>query len=248
MPSTYAHKRFGEQVFAILPTFLQEKITPHKKAFYLGLHGPDILFNYKPLSKNPIKKEGMDIHLTPAKNFFVKAAKKLTQFPDPLSSAEGAYIAGFLCHFCLDDACHGHIYKLEDTGVAHGKIEAEFDKRLLRLDGKKIRGYNPAGHLTHKEGVAKASAFMLDKEEKDLKKAIKTMRTVNNLFVFPFEPLHWLLHLILKIIGLDNKFGSMFLRLKTDKRCVETIDILTKRLSDALAPHRRTYRRILLNA
>ncbi len=236
MPSTYAHKRFGELVFDLLPAPLQEQINTHKESFYLGLHGPDILFYYKPTSSSPTKKDGIAIHFAPAKDFFLKAAKKLIAFKNPLSTAEGAYVAGFLCHFGLDDACHGHIYKLEGTGVAHGKIESEFDKLLLRADGKKIRGYNPAGHLTDKNGTSLAAAVILEKDEEILKESIKTIRKINRLFTLPFEPFHWFAHLILNIAGMRKKFGSMFLHLSTDKRCVQTCNILKAQFEKAVQP------------
>lgn len=235
MPSTYAHKRFGERVFEKLPQALQEKINEHKTAFYLGLHGPDILFYYKPLSKNSNRKRGLDMHFAPAKDFFLQAAKKLVELDAPaLETAEGAYVAGFICHFGLDDACHGNIYQLEDTGVSHGKIESEFDKHLLRADGLKIRGYNPAGHLKDEKGTAKAAALMLNATEEELKVAIKTIRTINGMFVSRCEPFHALAHGVLKIAKLDRKFGDMFLHRKDDERCTECNLVLEQNLLRAV--------------
>ena len=44
MPSTYAHRRFGADVFAALPAAVQAKILPYRELYALGLHGPDLLF------------------------------------------------------------------------------------------------------------------------------------------------------------------------------------------------------------
>ncbi|MBQ9729729.1 MAG: zinc dependent phospholipase C family protein [Clostridia bacterium] len=237
MPSTYAHKRFGELVFEKLPAQMQEKIEKHKTAFYLGLHGPDILFYYKPLSKNSNRKKGLDMHFAPAKNFFLPTAKTLVaQNEDPLETAAGAYAAGFICHFGLDDACHGDIYKLEDTGVSHGKIESEFDKYLLRENGLKIAGYNPAKHLNSENGTASAAALLLNESEDVLKSAIKTIRTINGMFVSRSYLFHGLAHLVLKIAKMDRKFGDMFLHKKDDPRCSECNVVLAQNMKNAVEP------------
>ena len=136
MPALYAHKYFGETVLNALPQPLKNDIALHKEAFVLGTQGPDILFNHKPFSKNAIKQQGMDMHLRSAKDFFEKSAQKVAQAGN--QSATSAYVAGFICHFMLDNACHPHIYLLESKGVSHGRIESEFDKYLKRKNGEKV--------------------------------------------------------------------------------------------------------------
>lgn len=237
MPSTYAHKRFGELVFEKLPEQMQAKLNAHKTAFYLGLHGPDILFYYKPLSKKSNRKQGLDMHFAPAKDFFLPAAKTLSATSsDPLETAEGAYVAGFICHFGLDDACHGNIYKTEETGASHGKIESEFDKYLLRADGLKIAGYNPAKHLRDENGTAAAAAKMLSQDEAVIADAINTIRTINGLFVSRSYLFHALAHLVLKIAKLDRKFGDMFLHKKDDPRCADCNVVLAENMKKAVEP------------
>ena len=44
MPTTYAHDRFGREVWKKLPKDLKETIRKHKKLYLIGLHGPDIFF------------------------------------------------------------------------------------------------------------------------------------------------------------------------------------------------------------
>lgn len=48
MPSTYAHYRLGQEVLKNLPAKEKRLIEQHKELFDIGLHGPDILFYYKP--------------------------------------------------------------------------------------------------------------------------------------------------------------------------------------------------------
>ena len=49
MPSTYAHYRLGQKVLDNLTGGIKSTILNHKELYDIGLHGPDILFYYKPL-------------------------------------------------------------------------------------------------------------------------------------------------------------------------------------------------------
>ena len=51
MPTTYAHDRFGREVYEQLPANLKKIIRENKKLYLIGLHGPDIFFYYHPFSK-----------------------------------------------------------------------------------------------------------------------------------------------------------------------------------------------------
>ena len=155
MPAIYAHDRFGEAVISHLPLSLRETLQKYPIALHLGFQGPDILFYHKPLKKNPIKTKGMDIHHIPANVFFIEQAKRLISENERLDpSPYLSYIAGFLCHFLLDVALHPYIYEIEDTGISHGKIESEFDKYLLKKDGKPVRGLNTANVYSSQNGTA----------------------------------------------------------------------------------------------
>ena len=48
MPTTYAHDRFGREVYEQLPANLKKIIRENKKLYLIGLHGPDIFFYYHP--------------------------------------------------------------------------------------------------------------------------------------------------------------------------------------------------------
>ena len=43
MPTTYAHDRFGREVYEQLPANLKKIIRENKKLYLIGLHGPDYL-------------------------------------------------------------------------------------------------------------------------------------------------------------------------------------------------------------
>lgn len=73
MPATYTHAVYGRQVLDQLEPALRERINPHLACYNIGLHGPDLLFFYKPLSQAPIKKRGYAMHHEPGRPFFENA-------------------------------------------------------------------------------------------------------------------------------------------------------------------------------
>ena len=74
MPSTYAHRRFGAQAAARLPEELRGVVSRHRALYDIGLHGPDILFYYKPLFANPVNHVGYAMHDRPGIEFFRQAS------------------------------------------------------------------------------------------------------------------------------------------------------------------------------
>ena len=52
MPGTYAHYAFGKKVLAQVDDEIKNIILKNMDLFLIGLHGPDILFYYKPLIYN----------------------------------------------------------------------------------------------------------------------------------------------------------------------------------------------------
>ena len=115
MPSTYAHYCFGKAVYRRLPQEIQEEIKAYSPLYMTGLHGPDILFYYKPLKSNAINQIGYRMHGRPAVEFFEKAWMRAKE----LSEGRGgfAYLYGFICHFALDHSCHPYIEKkIKESG------------------------------------------------------------------------------------------------------------------------------------
>ena len=187
MPSTYAHKRFGEKVLSALPEPLSGHLKKHLPEYYLGLHGPDLLFYYRPLGKNAVNGKGYKMHEEKAAGFFEGARKALsdaakTQGVSPAETAEGAYIAGFICHFALDSECHGYIgRRIKETGIRHAAIETEFDRSLLTADGEKVLGVNHTAHLARPE-TAETAAKLLGVTEEQAQKALSFFVKANGWF------------------------------------------------------------------
>ena len=61
MPATYAHYKFGKKVYRALPSELRKIIKENGAAYMLGLHGPDLLFYYRPYFKNRINQRGVEM-------------------------------------------------------------------------------------------------------------------------------------------------------------------------------------------
>ncbi len=128
MPSTYAHYRLGKEVALSLPERLRNIIKKHMELYDIGLHGPDILFYYKPFFANRVNQTGFGMHEEQGKCFFEEAGNTIRA--KEKNDEHLAYIFGFICHFVLDSQCHGYIdEKIERSGVSHTEIEAEFDRR-----------------------------------------------------------------------------------------------------------------------
>lgn len=62
MPSTYAHYIFGQQIRGRLSGYERKVIDKYPELFNIGLHGPDILFYYRPLGKNKVNQLGSRMH------------------------------------------------------------------------------------------------------------------------------------------------------------------------------------------
>ena len=231
MPAAYAHRRFGEELISYLPPSFQKGLAPYMDTFFLGTEGPDVMFYHQPLKSNPVRKKASTMHYATGKSFFLRQGNRLLTeklvkkegggyVPD---SADAAYILGFLCHYLVDVHLHPLVYELEETGVPHGRIESEFDKVMLRKDGKPIRGYNTTSPLGNEPYTVKACAAALDIQEHEAAKAIKTMKKINGYFSSKNPLLHCAFHSLLTIMGVNKKFGSMFLYKKDDPKCAETV-------------------------
>lgn len=134
MPSDYAHYRFGGMVVDSLPAQQKRSIQRFRRLFDVGLHGPDLLFYYNPFWGNPLGQLGSQFHQKTGREFFETACAALKASP---SEAGTAYLYGLLGHYCLDALCHPYINSKQSDGVIrHAELETDFDRHLLRQDGK----------------------------------------------------------------------------------------------------------------
>jgi len=146
MPSTYAHRRFGADVLALLPDGLRATLEQHRELYDMGLHGPDLMFYYKALQSNPVNRLGNAMHEQKGEVFFTRARTVVENATD--KSAALAYALGFVCHFALDSTCHPYVEAyVRESGVGHCEIETEFDNALMREDGLDPIKFFTASHI-----------------------------------------------------------------------------------------------------
>ncbi len=183
MPAAYAHYRFGQAVLDCLPQSEQACIQAHRQLFDIGVHGPDILFYYRPVSSNPVSRLGNHIHTLPGTFWFPQMWEVVRQHPE--SGAHRAFLYGFLCHYALDSACHGYINQVgRESAFSHSQLETELDRYFLIADGKNPMRFKPTGHLHPSEENATVIAdFFPQLSAREVRESLRTMVVIENLWV-----------------------------------------------------------------
>ncbi len=183
MPAIYPPRRFAAQVLAACRNDeAREIIGAHAGLYEIGAQGPDLLFYYKPLSKNPVKAAGNAMHGEPAAPFFEQAAGKIAGAP--LGEALLAYLLGFVCHFALDSECHSYNEnEIAASGHDHISIETAFEAALMEKAGVDWKEENPAGYVAPSEKNARVIARVLPAEPAQLRAALACMKRYNRLLL-----------------------------------------------------------------
>lgn len=220
MPTTYTHYRFGCDVLKSLPAQIQEQILPYRELFDIGVHGPDLLFYYKPLSKHPVNQTGYAMHGRPGRDFFRAAKSSMDQTSE--SGPGLAYLYGFICHFILDSICHPYIEEqVRQTSITHSEIEAELDRRLMVIDRHDPITYRPTAHLKatpfHAETIAR---FFPSIGKHKILKCIKSMRWYCNMLVAPSPGKRKLIYAALKLAGCYPSIHGMIINYQTNPACI----------------------------
>ena len=165
MPTTYAHYSFGEAIRSRLAGSTRQAVDLHLDLYRLGLHGPDFLFYYKPMSPNKLTVLGHRIHKETGAAFLERAVRIALGIGNagPASASAGAqeqggaalqmsgaalaYLLGFACHYLLDSACHPLVRQAQARGLMHNLIETEFDRVLMERDGRDPVSFRPTAHI-----------------------------------------------------------------------------------------------------
>lgn len=219
MPTTYTHYRFGRDVLQQLPENLQKAISPYRDIYNIGLHGPDLLFYYKALSKNPVNQLGFAMHDKPAREFFRAAKLAMDQTSEP--GPGQAYLFGFICHFALDCTCHPYIgEKVRQTGISHSEIEAELDRALMVMDGRDPITFRPTAHLVPTRFYAQVIArFFPTVREQQIYKSIRSIRWYCDHLVAPQPWKRKLIFRLLKLAGCYDGIHGMVINYKPNPAC-----------------------------
>lgn len=233
MPTTFAHLYFGNQVLKELEPQLQSSINQWKELYYIGLHGPDILFYYKPMGKNPINSLGYAMHREKSADFF--RACKNTIDKSKNREAALAYVLGFICHFALDSECHGYVGRWEkQTGVSHSEIEMELDKHLLKKQKLNPGKFDATAQIVASERNAGIIAPFFGLPAKQVREAISAMKWYCSLFRNLRGVGRKLVFLVLKLTGHYRGMAGMFVTETDNPLCEQSNRELAGRLSLAV--------------
>ena len=234
MPAIYAHNQFGNKVLQKVDMERRVAILKYLRQFRIGLQGPDYLFFYKPLSKNPISQIGFQIHERPAREFMEHAKKVIKNCG--MDSPEYGYIMGFICHFTLDSECHPFVAKeIERTGICHVELESEFEKFMMRKNGEEPLSY-PVGKTfpTDKATADCIVKFYEGVEPKEAWHALKSMKNYKSFLVSPGKVKYTLLDKGMKLTGHYDELQGHLLKPVDNPKCQETNAGLYERLVNAV--------------
>lgn len=221
MPSTFAHRIFGEKVLLLLPEKERSCLSRWRDRFGLGLHGPDLLFYYKALSRNRVNELGREMHDWPGLEFFRPIGEKLQSKNWPESS--WAYLAGCLCHFALDYTCHGYVdEQAARGGPNHNEIELELDRALIRGLGQSPAKGHFIGHILPSKGLAEdAAQFFPGISPEEILESARSMRFIVSMVSAPSALERSAIDLALKISG-NQGLASIVMPRQEDIRCRES--------------------------
>lgn len=228
MPSTYAHYRLGQEVIRSLPDEIKEIIKNNKELYNIGLHGPDILFYYKPFFANRVNRTGFGMHDEPAGKFFETAGRVIMNKCG--EEAYLAYIYGFICHFALDSECHGYIdEKIQSSGVSHTEIEVEFDRDLLVRDGHNPISHSLTDHIVPSAKNARIIAdFFPGITGEEVKDALTSMKKYNKILVAPHRGKRLLIYGLLAMTGNYKEMHGLLVNYKANPKCEDSTEKLRR--------------------
>ena len=234
MPSTYAHRVFGEKMLEVYPVEVAAAASARRQLYDIGLHGPDILFYYKVLKADPVNAVGYRTHGQKGSDFFAPAKLAYAEADDRAGAL--AYLLGFVCHFALDRACHSYIEnKIRLSRVTHTEIESEFDRFLLEERGIEPLSAKIDDHVVPSaENAAVIAPFFAGVSKKQVLRALRSMRFFNALLRAPHQPKRGLVNLVLKLSGNYPEMHGMMMAKRPIPACADSNLRLQKLFAAAL--------------
>lgn len=228
MPTTYTHYRLGRGVRKALDGDERRIIEANIELFQIGLHGPDLLFYYKPLGSNPVNRMGHELHNRSGVEFLEKACRVIREQINPAPYL--AYIYGVICHFSLDVCCHGYIAEaIRDTGISHAELEAELDREFMEKDGFNPISFKPTGHIRPSQYSARIIApFFPDVFFEEIYKAEKGLKFYCNMLVAPSKIKREIIFACLRKSGNYDGMYGMIINYDRNPKCIATTDKLVK--------------------
>lgn len=235
MPAVYAHYRFGAEVLAVCQNDVaRTAIESYPDLYRIGLQGPDILFYYDPLRKNPYHTAGDALHDAPAAPFFAGAGLRVNGRTD--GQALLSYLLGFVCHFALDSECHSFIeYEINRSGHGHIAIETALDGWLMESDGIDWRSRNPAGYIAVNEVTARTIARVMPAGREQIRTCLANMKLFNRLLMPGGGIKNALTEQVLRLSGKWDPLGGLLIN-ALDRPAFEAGCIRLEQLAEGAVP------------
>lgn len=244
MPASYAHYTFGSKVLSELKNVsIKQLLLNHHDTYDIGLHGPDILFYYKPVKTNHVSKTGYSLHDEIADGFFNHARQIIRHAKTQEErDAAAAYAIGFICHFALDSECHGYVEEMvKKLGVSHTKIESEFERMLLEKNHLNPITTKTTAHIMATEKCARCIAPFFqdllsydDITVQEIEKALKSFKFYSNILLAPHRPERALIDLVLKLSGHYDFMHGLMISYKPETKCETSNRELYRRYDQAI--------------
>lgn len=234
MPAFYAHDRFGKQIAGEIRNRadggagetdwkgLLRMIESYPAQYAIGLQGPDIFFFHRPYAPGAVAEYGHHLHRVSALPFFEKGLTVVERYGR--DSGQYAYLLGFICHFALDSGCHPRIGELiAETGVQHLEIEEEFEKYLLRKDGKDPLVYPLADLVSQDAETCQAIApFYENITPKIAAQSLRDLRRVKKLLTAPGRGKQGAINTALRLTGHYAQLKGLMHQRRDNPACAET--------------------------
>lgn len=238
MPTTYAHWRFGDHVIKTLPEDLQIIINKYRSLFDYGVHGPDIFFYYNCIKKDNYYSYGSHLHGYSMRKF-AEIFKK-AYFKSENKEASLSYILGFLAHFTLDSAAHSYIQcKAKLEGPSHNKIESQYDRHLMILDGHDPVKFKVTNTLKPTKFNAHIIAQFFDRfDDETMLKIIKAQPFYLNLLKDTNDAKRWFLTTAMRTIHV-NSFIDLMTTKVNEPSCIASNERIDKYFAIAEKGYRK---------
>ena len=131
MPDVVVHTAFALEVRGGLPGEIAEKI--RELPYRIAAFGPDAWFGHQPWKRR--EGRGRRMHTTRTGEFLMALANraKESRHPDEVFS----YLAGFLCHYALDQQAHPYIIYMTEIRTKYPRGHMSFEHCLDRTELKR---------------------------------------------------------------------------------------------------------------
>lgn len=131
MPDPAVHASFGREVEKMLGAETRASLI--REPFCVALFGPDPWFTYRFWRRR--QGRGRQMHTTRTGEFLTALAEQARTGHSRQEMF--SYLAGFLCHYCLDSTTHPYIIRMTTTEYHYPRCHMDFEHALDMLQARR---------------------------------------------------------------------------------------------------------------